>query len=145
VPQRKKGSQKVGQPHLLDTNILLRFLVGDDQPKAARATALMERVERREEFVEIPTEVLSETVWTLESFYKVPRRETTEKLVAVLRLAGVTSDTTPLHTAALDLYAETSADFVDCLLAARAQLENKVVYSFDKADFKKLPAMWNEP
>ena len=47
MPRRKKDSRQAG--HLLDTNVLMRFLIGDDPPKAARAKALMERVERGED------------------------------------------------------------------------------------------------
>ena len=73
MPRRKKAEPRPAVPeHLADTNILLRFLIGDDPPKAARATALMGRVERAEEVLEITDEVLTETVWTLESFAVSP-------------------------------------------------------------------------
>jgi predicted nucleic acid-binding protein len=43
VPRRKKARQKRLIPrHLVDTNVILRFLIGDDQPNADRATALIE-------------------------------------------------------------------------------------------------------
>lgn len=79
MPQRKKDRLRRAVPrHLVDTNVLLRYLIGDDPSKAIRATDLMERVERSEERIEITVEVLTEVVWTLASFYKVPRSEIAE-------------------------------------------------------------------
>jgi uncharacterized protein len=146
VPQRKKvESQRTVPYHLIDTNVILRFLIGDDPPKAARATALMSRVERNQEVVEISDEVLTETVWTLESFYRVPRSEAAQNLAALLNLSGVRMDKRDVLLQALQNYASSSADFVDCLLAARSQRRKIPVYTFDESDFKKLDADWEKP
>jgi predicted nucleic acid-binding protein len=90
VPRRKKDKGRPAPPlHLLDTHVILRFLIADDPPRAARAAALMGRVERAEESVELTDEVVTEAVWTLESFYNVPRAEIVERLAALLNLPGV--------------------------------------------------------
>jgi predicted nucleic-acid-binding protein len=105
----------------------------------------MERVENAEEFVEISDEVITEVVWTLESFYAVPRLEIAQHLAGMINFAGirVSSRKTLLH--ALQSFAATNADFVDCLLAARASLRKLTVYSFDESDFKKLSCDWKRP
>jgi predicted nucleic-acid-binding protein len=131
--------------HLIDTNVILRFLMGDDPPKAARATALMERLERGEEAVELPDEVLTETVWTLESFYEVPRQETAQKLAALLNFAGVRVSARDILLQALHRYASSTADFVDCLLAARSREGGVPIYTFDETDFKRLNVAWEKP
>jgi predicted nucleic-acid-binding protein len=146
VPQRKKASRRpAAQQALVDTNVILRFLVGDDPPKAARAAALMGRVERSEDTIEITVEVLTETVWTLESFYKVPRAEIAEKLVTLLTFPGVQSMSKELFFRALQDYATSNVDFVDCLLAAQSDFKKVPVYTFDEHDFKKLRANWKSP
>lgn len=143
MPPRKK--REFVQPKLADTNIILRYLIGDDAPKAARATALMERVERGGKHIEIPPEVITEAVWTLASFYRVPRVEIAEKLSAILRFDGVISDAKDVMLAALKFFAESNADFVDCLLAARAKHQNTSVVTFDSTDFKRLSVTWEVP
>jgi uncharacterized protein len=146
VPRRKKRERRPAAPvHLLDTNVILRFLIGDDQPKAARAAALMDRVERAEEWVELTEEVVTETVWTLESFYEVPRTETAQKLTALLGLPAVAAASRDLLLQALHLYASSGADFVDCLLAARSRQRGVPVYTFDETDFKRLHVPWDKP
>jgi len=143
VPRRKKGDRQPG--HLLDTNVLLRFLIGDDPPKAARAKALMERLEKGEEFVILPDEVITETVWTLESYYEVPRPETTQRLTALLSFPGIRVSSRSIVLNALRHYSATAADFVDCFLAARSTDQGIPVYSFDETDFKKLNVAWERP
>ena len=146
MPRPKKDKKRPAVPlHLIDTNVILRFLIGDDQPKAGRAAALMDRVERGEECVELPDEVLTETVWTLESYYEVPRAETTQKLAALLNFAGVRTTSPGTVLQALHLYASSKADFVDCLLAARSRERGVPVYTFDETDFKRLNVAWEKP
>src|SRR5213593_3476706 len=61
VPRRPKA-------HLIDTNVILRYLIGDIPVQAAKSAALMERLEAGTERAEILESVVAEAVWTLESF-----------------------------------------------------------------------------
>lgn len=131
--------------HLLDTNILLRYLIGDSPAQAARATALMERLERGAERAELMETVLAEAVWTLESFYKVPRPEIAEKVAAILAFPGIRAQGKGVLVTALARFGTSSADFVDCLLAARARQKGVMVYSFDARDFRRLGVPWEPP
>ena len=146
MPQRKKAEARpAARAHLIDTNVILRFLIGDDPPKAARAVALMNRVERADEILELSDEVFTETVWTLESFYQVPRTETAENLAAILSFSGIRVGSRDVLLRALQNYASSSADFVDCLLAARSKHRRIPIYTFDETDFKKLQTDWERP
>jgi predicted nucleic acid-binding protein len=146
VPPRKKARRRPAIPlHLIDTNVILRFLIGDDPPKAARATALMERVERNEEWVELTEEVLTESVWTLDSYYRVPLADIAHKLAALLNFAGIRTFSRAVLVQALHLFASSNADFVDCLLAARSRERGIPIYTFDETDFKRLRIAWEKP
>jgi predicted nucleic-acid-binding protein len=105
----------------------------------------MQRVEESKEIVIITDEVVTETVWTLESFYNVPRQEIAERLAALVCLGGVQVSSRDILTHALQLFASTSVDFVDCLLAARGSQRNISVYTVDETDFRKLPVAWKQP
>ena len=70
MPRRKKVKKvPPSHAHLIDTNVVLRYLIGDDPANAARAADLMGRVERAETVIIIPDVVVAETVWTLESYH----------------------------------------------------------------------------
>jgi len=131
--------------HLIDANVVLRYLLNDDPALSARATALIERVEQGKEAVEITEVVLMEVVWTLTTYYQVPRNETKDKLTAFLSLPGVRAPSRRICVRALRDFADNAVDFVDCLLAARSRVRGVPVYTFDEADFKKLACEWKRP
>lgn len=136
-PQRKA--------HLIDTNVLLRYLVGDAPVHADKARVLMERLAAGTERAEVLESVVAEATWTLESFYRIPRPDIAEKLATILSFKGVQAAQKGLLIGALAKFGSTSADFVDCLLAAKAQQQSLTVYSFDAKDFRRLGVAWESP
>ncbi|GJL57049.1 MAG: hypothetical protein NPIRA02_41810 [Nitrospirales bacterium] len=138
MPQPKK-------PHLIDTNVLLRYLIGDDPHHAEKATSLMERVEAGTEDIEIAPMIVAEMIWTLEKFYEVPRNEIAQKLMAIFGFKGVKGPEKTIILIALRSFASTKIDFVDCYLASRAKEQNSLVYTFDKKDFSRLNTRWESP
>jgi predicted nucleic-acid-binding protein len=139
MPQRKPDA-------LVDTNVLLRFLLGDDPVQSPKATVLMRRVEQEKEQVELGDGVLAETIWVLEKGLKVPRKDIVRQLGRLLNLRGLqSSGGRRVLLDALANYGRTSCDIVDCLLAARARSKKTKVYSFDATDFKRLNCVWEEP
>jgi uncharacterized protein len=131
--------------YVLDTNIILRYLLSDDSEQSPRAEVLMERIESGKEGAELPAVVITELVWTLNKFYRVPRDKIVEKLTRILSFRGVLGSEKRLIIEALTLYSQARADFVDCFLAAKSRREAITVYSFDEEDFKKLGCQWEKP
>ncbi len=131
--------------YLVDTNVLLRYLIGDNVQNAEKALALMERVESGSEEVEICSVIVAETIWTLEKFYEVPRKDIAQKLLAIFSFKGVRGSEKSSIVDALQTYASTRIDFIDCYLAARGKGQNMPVYSFDKKDFSRLGTPWEIP
>ena len=131
--------------YLVDTNVLLRYLIGDNVQNAEKALALMERVESGSEEVEICSVIVAEMIWTLEKFYEVPRKDIAQKLLAIFSFKGVKGPEKPSIIDALQTYASTKIDFVDCYLAAKGNGQNMPVYTFDKKDFSRLGVPWEIP
>jgi len=134
-----------GKASLLDANVLLRFLLGDDPAQSARASALMKRIEDSEEYAEIEEVVLAETVWVLEKKARIPRLEIARSLSGVLSLRGMLYRSKRLAIEALSRYGASNFDIADCLIAVRARAKKTKVYSFDVTDFKRLGCAWEEP
>ena len=57
----------------LDTNILVRFLVKDDEKQADAVFSLFKKAEWHREKLFVSLIVLLELIWVLDSLYKVPR------------------------------------------------------------------------
>ena len=114
---------------LVDTNIILRYLIHDVESQQEEVDALI-----ASGVATIP-EVLPEVVYALRKYYNVDKQKTAEALLAVLDEIDV--EHKPVMIRAAKLYGETNLDFVDCLLIAYRDLENLEVLTFDK-DLKKL-------
>lgn len=125
-------------PRFIDTNILLRYLTRDDEQKARCALNLLMRVERGEEKVITSSLVIFETVFTLQSFYKVPRPRIKELVLAIISLRGLHLPGKNIYYQAFDLYVTKNISFADAYNAAY-MLSEKIshVYSWD-TDFDKI-------
>ncbi|MDX2504370.1 MAG: type II toxin-antitoxin system VapC family toxin [Gammaproteobacteria bacterium] len=59
----------------LDTNVIIRFLVQDDEAQSKVVFKLLKSSEERKECFFIPILVVLETIWVLESAYDVERSD----------------------------------------------------------------------
>ena len=117
----------------LETNILLRYLTRDDESKAQKALSLLQRLERDEERARSSTIVIFETVYTLQSFYRVPKTRVRELLLPVINLRGLRLSDKPVLRAALDLYVEKNLSFADAYIAAEMRKRGETeIYSWDE-------------
>ena len=135
-----KLPQKV---YLIDTNVILRYLLGDHPEFSPKAEAFMTDVSTGTKKAEILDIVIVECVYVMEKFYKIPKTEIVEKLSSLLNFTGIVNpDRSELLEAVLK-FKDSNVDIVDCILAACSSPE-KVVISFDK-DMKKLKAVSETP
>lgn len=122
----------------LDTNVLLRYLTGDDPEKAQRALSLLQRVERGEERIETSALVIFETIFTLQHQYSVPRAQIRDSVKDILSLRGVALLGKGNFHRALDLYADSNLSFADAYnVAYMEQRSLAEIYSWD-TDFDRV-------
>ena len=124
----------------LDANVLLRYVIRDDEDKAQRALALLRRVELGEERVETSLLVFFEVIFTLERTYRVPRARIYGLLRPVLELSGLSLPGKALLLETLDRFASSTRklSFVDLYVALDAQSRGITeIYSWDK-DFDRI-------
>jgi predicted nucleic acid-binding protein len=120
----------------IDTNLVVRHLVGDHPQHARAAAKLFEACDRGEFMLILLPSVLSECVFVLESFYKQPRDKIAAVLKTLVTSPGIEMADPSIHADALDRYASGNAHFVDCTLAAHAAASGYALVSFDQ-DFKR--------
>ncbi len=122
----------------VDTNIFLRFLLKDDRKKAERCKKLFEKAKRGKIQIFTSDLVIAEVVWTLESFYKLGKKEVSEKVKRLLTLENLGIPGASLLIEALVIYEEKNVDFIDAynyILMLNGGIEG--IASYDK-DFDKL-------
>ena len=130
--------------YLLDTNVLLRFLL-DDHPEPSVATARLFQQAADEKCLLILTDLgIAEAVWVLTSYYKLERQKVAESLAKLLLKAGVQCPTLEPVLDALARFKATNCDFFNCYLAAQAASSGVAIASFDK-DFRKFEdaSLWD--
>ncbi len=118
--------------HLLDSNVLLRFLTGDPPAMAEAAASLLGRAERGEVILELSPLVLAETAFTLESFFKKPRKAVAATLGQFVLRSGVRLSERERLLDALRRVEQTGVHLVDAYLAASAAETGLPVASFDR-------------
>ena len=121
---------------LVDTNLIVRYLVQDHEKHAKAAGKLFDACDRGDVVIVALPAVLAECVFVLESFYEHPRRHISSALGRLISSPGVEIGGATIHLDALERYRKTKVHFVDCLLAATAAAEDTPVATFDQ-DFRK--------
>lgn len=123
----------------IDTNVLVRFLVRDDEAQFERARRLIKREVSDGRRVFVNQFVLMETEWVLRSRYAVTKHQIIEALSGLLDAVDVQFEDEPAMEQALFLWKDTTADFADCLIGAKnRRLGCRATASFD-AKASKLP------
>lgn len=111
--------------HGVDTNIIVRYLTGDDPAQAAGARSVIGRKP-----VFVPRTVLLEAEWVLRGVYGLPSKQIILALRALAGLPGVLVEDAVLVVKAMD-WAEAGMDFADAMhLAAATECDSFL--TFDK-------------
>ena len=117
----------------LDTNVLVRYVVQDDEAQLAAARRLIRKHVDEGQTLFVPVTVALELEWVLRSGFKYPRDEAIRILSNLLSAAELTFESERALEVALHLYRSGSADFADCLhIALAAQAGELPLWTFDK-------------
>ncbi len=116
----------------IDTNVLVRFLVRDDEAQFEKARKLIKREVAAGRRVFVNQLVLMETEWVLRSRYAVPKNQIIEAMSGLLDATDVQFEDEPAIEKALFIWKDAAADFADCLIGAKnRRLGCRVTASFD--------------
>lgn len=108
----------------IDTDVIIRYLTGDDPAQAAKARAVIGQTP-----VFVSRTVLLEAEWILGGVYGLPSKQVILALRAFAGLPGVLVEDAGLVAKAMD-WAEAGMDFADALhLAAAAGCERFLTFA----------------
>ena len=117
----------------IDTNILIRFLVGDDEMQAKKVYSILKKAESGKKDLFVPLLVVLEMIWVLESVYDISRTEILDSISDLLLMPIFKFDQQSalqqlLHSAQGNKY-----DLSDLLIAHSAKVNGcEAVITFDK-------------
>ena len=112
---------------IADTNVLLRFVLGDDPEQYRLALDTMEKSEA----VAVSNHALCEMAWVLRSRYSVSRSVIAATIRGLLDTRNVVLDSAAVNAGLITL--DAGADFADGVIAFEGRwLGGEVFVSFDK-------------
>lgn len=115
--------------HLLDTNVLIRYLTEDDKPKAAAVEKLLRT---SKEPLVLPDVAIAEIVWVLASVYGQSREEIISKLGALISLSSIKVNLKVIDQALL-IFKDEKLGWIDAYLVALIQTgKHQAIYSYDQ-------------
>ncbi len=125
----------------LDTNILLRHFLGDDDDRSPRSTAYLRRVEAGDERVRLSDPAIFEVVFTLQRREHLSRSEIRVMLLDLVNSEGVIVSGKARWREMLDLYASTNLSLPDAYHVVTMQATGDTeIISFD-TDFDRVPGI----
>jgi len=114
----------------VDTNILVRHLVGDPPAMAKRATAFL----ASQPELYLADLIVAETVYVLESFYKAPRDQVATAMRSLIAMRSMITLNPALLLRAIEVYEVDRLDFAEAYLVACAETAGvDTIASFDEA------------
>ena len=117
----------------LDTNVLVRFLVKDDEQQAKAVYMRFKEAETNKEVLFVPVLVVLETIWVLESVYTITRQEILDCIDDLLLMPILEFETQSMIRSFVTSARETKIDLSDLLIAHSARFSGcECVITFDK-------------
>ncbi len=117
----------------LDTNVLVRYIVQDDEAQLVAARRLIRKFVAEGQTLFIPVTVTLELEWVLRASFEYDKDEVLDALSNLFSAAELSFESERALEVALQLYRTGTADFADCLhIALAAQAGASPLWTFDK-------------
>ena len=121
----------------LDTNILVRYLVKDDELQFALAEKLIQAVLQAGQKLYIPITVTLELEWVLRSNFGFGKNQIIGAMSSLLASVDLFFESEAAAEVALALFQRNKTDFADCVHVALAHAAGESpLWTFDRAASK---------
>jgi predicted nucleic-acid-binding protein len=118
----------------LDSNVLLRYLTGDEPRQAAIAERIIEECRQAGEPLFITVLVLCETVWVLDRVYQQSKGQIIEAIEPLLAMDVLRFEHDRVVRRAFDEFRHSRADFPDYIIGEIASAAGcRDTVTFDRA------------
>ncbi|MFA5807350.1 MAG: PIN domain-containing protein [bacterium] len=123
----------------VDTSVILRILVREDEGKVAAVERLLLSARRSGKRLHVLPVAILEVVWVLEKVYKLDRRSIRELADAILNTGELIVENGDVFRKALAVYEEKNVKFADAVMGVWGIARGlKTVYTYDEKDFRRI-------
>src|SRR5687768_11130458 len=102
--------------NIIDTNLIIRFLVNDDPGKALQVEKLLKDTHNKNILLDT---VIAEIVWVLLSYYSLSKKEVIEKIRALIHVDSIDCNDYLLNRA-LSIWENYNLSYIDSYIASVA-------------------------
>jgi predicted nucleic-acid-binding protein len=126
----------------VDTSVILRILIKDDELKAKAAVNLLKSAGGKDLTLYLLPVAVLETVWVLEKVYSFSRKDVQEVVEAILNTPELKIEKEAVFRKALQTYVEKNIKFADAVMGYWG-LDNgyTIVFTYDEKDFKRIEGL----
>ena len=126
----------------VDTNVLIRLIVKDDDLQRMACEKLLEKAQRKEVVLYILPIAVLEMVWVLEKYYKLNKKTIGDLVEAVLNTPEFKCDMEDVFKKALKTYEEKNIKFADAVMGFWGLEKGlSTVYTYDEKDYKRIEGL----
>jgi predicted nucleic-acid-binding protein len=126
----------------IDTSVILRFLVKDDDLKSRAVEKLLLTATGKGTVLHVLPVTMLEIVWVLEKVYKFGKKEIRELAEAIINTPKIKVEMGNVFLKALKVYEEKNVKFADAVMGYWG-LERgiSIAYSYDEKDFRRIEGL----
>lgn len=128
---------RMNKSYIIDTNIILRFLLQDVVSQFKQAKKIFTDAKNGKVNLIIPQIVIFEINFALKKFYNLGKEDIIEKIGQIVSTEYIDVESRKLFLMAIGLYKRKNISFADCFLIAKAEAEEADLFTFDQK-LKKL-------
>jgi len=122
----------------VDTNLFLRYLTNDIPEQAESIEMILRRAMDGEITLATNNLVITEIVWTLESYYHLARQDIQSKVIAILNTPGLMIEHHDIILQAILWYVEKNVEYIDAYnVAWLLNQDIHTAYTFDRRHFNR--------
>lgn len=126
----------------IDTSVILRLLVKDDEGKANACLKLLREAKRQGIALHLLPVAILETVWVLEKVYKYDRKSIREITEAILNTPELKTEMEEVFRKAISLYESRNVKFADAVMGYWGIEKGlTTAYTYDEKDFKRVEGL----
>jgi len=123
---------KSPEKYALDTNVIVRYVLGESEPNFPQAKQIMDAIEDGVIVAELDPVILGEVIWVLKSFYKVTTEEILEGVIPIVQSEHIDMVEKDRYLTALKLYGGIKHFGDACVCTLAMESSDGKVLSFDR-------------
>jgi predicted nucleic-acid-binding protein len=130
------------QKAVIDTNIIVRLAVNDDLNQRDACLRLLEKAKNKELALYLLPVAILETVWILEKYYKLPKRQVKDFVEALLNTPEIICVMQDVFMRAIAVYEEKNVKFADAVIGCWGlAMGIRDVFTYDEKDFRRIEGL----